>query len=234
MASSKYSDYVAVPEQVLALEAEGLAFCRPRLDHYDNPFDNFLSKVAETTNDRSSRITTGETVKAVMLFHNYPGTIGTVVIEIYHVYLDFGGHRIDFRYSPWMKEFHGCPNFWAGFGMAIAPVCDDCPEFGGEDSDGSEFIELVKNFGIVAEKASEIPKKKIGECPTCKGAEHSHDGNPFTPPTGSVQDTLFVCPECGQRWWQYNNYYHLWKAVDEEEFFAAKRNEEIAPYLDMQ
>ena len=71
-------------------------------------------------------------------------------------------------------------------------------------------------------------------CKTCEGARHSYDGNPFVPPNGSCNDLIFHCPDCGQYWWQFNTYYHLWKATDAEECAAAVRNEMMAPYLDMQ
>lgn len=238
MASSKDAGYVAIPKPILFLADQGIVSCRPPEYHYGNPFDDFLSKVSETTNDCSEGRRMCEKVKAVMLFHNYFDEIGTAVISIYYVYLDLAGHRIDFVHSDWMNKFHGCPNFWAGFGMAIARVKEDCPECGEEDPHGLKFVELVQKFGIessyLAKQPQNVSPKKPGDCPTCKDAEHSYDGNPFVPPKGSVQQVTFICPDCGQRWWQFNTYFHLWKAVDRLEFAAVQRNEMLRPYLDMQ
>jgi hypothetical protein len=56
-------------------------------------------------------------------------------------------------------------------------------------------------------------------CSICSPAENSYNGKPFCPPTGSVNDRTFTC-SCGQRWWQYNDYYHLWSMVDDDETFS--------------
>lgn len=52
-------------------------------------------------------------------------------------------------------------------------------------------------------------------CSKCWDAENSYDGKPFIPPDGSVNDRTFAC-SCGQKLWQYNDYYHLWSAVDDD------------------
>ena len=226
MASSKDSDFVAVPQALFGLRKTHQVFFRFEISKYGNPFDNFISKIAETTNTPNNCGVTGKTVKAIMLFHNYFGEVGTVTIEIFHVYLDFAGCRIDFEKSKWMEQFHGCPNFWAGFGMAIAPVQDNCPEFGAEDPDGAKFMELVKIFGKTPE---------FTNCPTCSDVRNSCVVRHFIPPNGSVGQPLFVCPACGQCWWQYNHFYHLWEPIDEAAFtVVSKEDEEVLSFINMQ
>ena len=55
-------------------------------------------------------------------------------------------------------------------------------------------------------------------CSRCRDAEHSYSEKPFRPPGGSVHDRTFTC-SCGQRWWQYNDYYHLWSTVNDDATF---------------
>ena len=49
----------------------------------------------------------------------------------------------------------------------------------------------------------------------CPEIEHAFDGKPFVPPNGGVQDKTYTC-SCGQMWWQYNTYYHLWSKVNDQ------------------
>jgi len=56
-------------------------------------------------------------------------------------------------------------------------------------------------------------------CKICIPAEHSHSKKPFDPPRGTIFDETFTCV-CGQRWWQYNDYYHLWSMVNDEDTFS--------------
>lgn len=60
-------------------------------------------------------------------------------------------------------------------------------------------------------------------CERCRGALNSCDARPFVPPRGSVRDVLFICPQCGQHWWQDNVYYHLWRDVSPETYAGLRR-----------
>lgn len=53
-------------------------------------------------------------------------------------------------------------------------------------------------------------------CPICEKAQGSYDEKPFLPPRGTVHDGTFVCT-CGQRWWQYNDHFHLWSKIDSKD-----------------
>lgn len=56
-------------------------------------------------------------------------------------------------------------------------------------------------------------------CTKCSPAENSFTAKPFVPPSGDVYEETFTC-DCGQRWWQYNTYYHLWSMVDDSATFS--------------
>ena len=49
------------------------------------------------------------------------------------------------------------------------------------------------------------------DCQNCKSLRYSFDGRPAVPVGGSSITTFHICPYDGNRWWQYNTYYHLWK-----------------------
>jgi hypothetical protein len=51
------------------------------------------------------------------------------------------------------------------------------------------------------------------DCENCKRLRHSYDGAPAVPTGGSCNDELHVCPNDGNRWWQTNSHFHLWKQV---------------------
>lgn len=53
----------------------------------------------------------------------------------------------------------------------------------------------------------------VTDCENCKNLRHSFDKQPAVPINGSCNDESHVCPNDGNRWWQYNTYYHLWKQV---------------------
>jgi hypothetical protein len=51
-------------------------------------------------------------------------------------------------------------------------------------------------------------------CKDCENIANSYDGKPFIPPGGLTNET-YKCG-CGQRWWRYNDYYHLWSKIDDD------------------
>ena len=56
----------------------------------------------------------------------------------------------------------------------------------------------------------------MSDCPTCEKARSSCDTRPFCPPGGSVHQRFFTC-SCGQLWYQFNEFYHLWQRNSQEE-----------------
>ena len=54
-------------------------------------------------------------------------------------------------------------------------------------------------------------------CEKCKRIGESYDGKSFIPPGGSCNTIVHAC-SCGQKWWQYNGYYHLWRAVPDKTY----------------
>ena len=65
-------------------------------------------------------------------------------------------------------------------------------------------------------------------CKKCEKLGPSHSEKPVVSPGGKLDDILYTCPDCGQRWWQFNTSFHLWKATDEEEYKAVQKQYE--PY----
>jgi hypothetical protein len=62
-------------------------------------------------------------------------------------------------------------------------------------------------------------------CNNCKNLRHSHAEKPAVPIRGSCIDILHVCPNDGNRWWQFNTYFHPWKQVtDTKEWESLNRN----------
>jgi hypothetical protein len=62
-------------------------------------------------------------------------------------------------------------------------------------------------------------------CDTCSAADNSHQSEPFVPPNGLVDQVTFICPSCGQHWWQFDIFYHLWQAVSAKEYAMVQENE---------
>ncbi len=64
-------------------------------------------------------------------------------------------------------------------------------------------------------------------CDKCKHISRSYDGKPFVPPGGSCHEKVHMC-SCGQGWWQYNDYYHLWRAVPDVTYDAVRLGDDVA------
>jgi hypothetical protein len=67
----------------------------------------------------------------------------------------------------------------------------------------------------------------FGECSRCGHLEHSYDRNPGVPFNGTVNDLIHLCLLCGRRWWQFNDYFHLWKHVTSEAEWDGLRRQAI-------
>lgn len=57
-------------------------------------------------------------------------------------------------------------------------------------------------------------------CVDCNRYEHG-DSAPRT------DELAYVCPNCGRRWWQFNDFYHLWKHVTDKDEWAEIRRQWI-------
>lgn len=68
---------------------------------------------------------------------------------------------------------------------------------------------------INEEKAKEDLAKTAcsPDCENCKKLRHSYDRNPAVPQGGSCNDVYHICPNDGNRWWQFNAHFHLWEQV---------------------
>ena len=65
------------------------------------------------------------------------------------------------------------------------------------------------------------------ECDCSQIFGHSYSRKPAQPPGGDCFDLSYVCPDCNRRWWQYNDYYHLWKHVTNPQEWDAIRRQQI-------
>lgn len=63
-------------------------------------------------------------------------------------------------------------------------------------------------------------------CQNCKKLRHSYDRAPAVPIGGSCNDKLHVCPNDGNRWWQGNDYFHLWQQVTNDKEWEHLRKQE--------
>ncbi len=63
-------------------------------------------------------------------------------------------------------------------------------------------------------------------CEKCKHISESYDGKPFIPPGGSCNAKVHAC-FCGQKWWQYNDYYHLWRGVPNATYDAVRFGQDV-------
>jgi hypothetical protein len=63
------------------------------------------------------------------------------------------------------------------------------------------------------------------ECANCEALEHSFDQKPAVPRGGSCNDILHECPLDGQRWWQFNTHFHLWRKVRDDREWECLQND---------
>jgi len=56
----------------------------------------------------------------------------------------------------------------------------------------------------------------IEDCANCEQLEKSCSTRPAVPMGGTCNDTFHACPRCGRRWWQFNDYFHLWQEVADD------------------
>ena len=82
----------------------------------------------------------------------------------------------------------------------IIVICHDCSASGHAVTEEQALLDLAT-------------ARCAPYCFNCKALRHSHDRKPAVPVDGSVTDLIHVCPFDGNRWWQYNTHWHLWKHV---------------------
>jgi|GEM_PF-2139044 len=51
------------------------------------------------------------------------------------------------------------------------------------------------------------------DCENCNTLGNSFDEKPAVPHDGRINDILHTCPYDGNRWWQCNSHFRLWKQV---------------------
>lgn len=86
---------------------------------------------------------------------------------------------------------------------------------------------------LLRDPRMELPPEDIAwlvappACSYCQSFEHSYDEKPAVPIGGSCHDFSYVCRHCGRRWWQFNDYYHLWKHVTNHAEWDSIRRQQI-------
>jgi hypothetical protein len=79
---------------------------------------------------------------------------------------------------------------------------------------------------LLRDPGMELPPEEIPwednprSCSDCERFGHS-DSAPRT------DDLAYICPYCHRRWWQFNDYYHLWKHVTSREEWDEIRRQQI-------
>ena len=51
------------------------------------------------------------------------------------------------------------------------------------------------------------------ECKNCQSLRGSHSKAPAVPLDGDCNTLLHTCPNDGNKWWQSNDFFHLWQRV---------------------
>lgn len=93
-------------------------------------------------------------------------------------------------------------------------------EVAAEKDINGRFMVGCLDCGIYAH-ASDIPIAETHlaitacapNCANCKSLRDSYNRKPAVPKGGSCNDILHVCPNDGIKWWQSNDYFHLWQEV---------------------
>ncbi len=230
MASSKYPGDSAFPVPVMVVEAakkNAAIVCNLRPEQRVEQVDRYTpcdEWIAIMLSSFLHALVVQERKKIALLFQGY-NTIGTAIIDIKGTLWSEEGSvpRLDFDKSEEFKQIYGCPNFWSPFILGIAKVGEDTPVFCVEDVRGQKFIETVDIYGKVLVFCEPV-KDPGGPCDKCEYLERASQAAEW--PSGCKgNDTVFLCPNCGQHWWQYNTYLHLWRSATAEEVFALRQQE---------
>ncbi len=74
----------------------------------------------------------------------------------------------------------------------------------------------------------EIPwTDKWEKCNTCEPLSKSYSEKPGVPKGGHINDFSHTCKDCGRRWWQSNDHYHLWQHVKNPIEWESIRRQQI-------
>jgi hypothetical protein len=94
--------------------------------------------------------------------------------------------------------------------------CLDCEA----DSHAIDIPTAEKNLAEV---------KCAPDCENCKSLRHSYSKKPAVPIDGDCNTILHTCPNDGNRWWQTNGHFHLWKQVTDQEMWKILLRREANP-----
>jgi hypothetical protein len=105
-------------------------------------------------------------------------------------------------------------------------------EAAGKDINGREMVicydcEASAHARDIPTAESQLSQVKcVTNCQNCKNLRSSHTKKPAVPIGGDCNTMLHVCPNDGNRWWQSNDYFHLWQQVtDPKEWEILLRQE---------
>ena len=66
----------------------------------------------------------------------------------------------------------------------------------------------------------------LPDCWCTETIGHSCSIRPAVPPGGGVNDLFYEC-DCGRRWLQFNDHFHLWKEVKSDEEWSSWQGEAL-------
>ncbi|MDD5068145.1 MAG: hypothetical protein PHS53_02980 [Candidatus Pacebacteria bacterium] len=231
MGSSKDpQDEVSVPAKVVTFAKENVAVCcnfpvqqrvppPTRIECWSSTvqIDTLIWAFLRTVDPE----TTGKPARIALLLRGYGTEVGTVVADLTHIlFCQCDVPRLDFVHPPEMAKINGCSNFWGPFILALAKVKDDTKLFGTEDKEGEKFIDVVRESGVDLGV-----RFASGPCKRCKSLSGDSRGKRELPSGCGVDDKTWVCPFCGQHWWQFNDHHQMWKATTLEEVLVVRRQE---------
>lgn len=61
-------------------------------------------------------------------------------------------------------------------------------------------------------------------CENCDSLRDSNERRPAVPANGSCNDVLHTCPTDGNRWFQFNTHFHLWKQITSDREWSDLKN----------
>ncbi len=68
------------------------------------------------------------------------------------------------------------------------------------------------------------------DCSNCNGLRHSCDKRPAVPIGGTCNTILHTCPKDGNKWWQFNSFFHLWQQVTRPREWEILLQEQRTPW----
>ncbi len=157
MASSKLPlEWISVPDNLIGLSTKfEKLHCNLRPDQRRSAEDTEELRHSTTYFDglfiqlrlrKFLRSLEGQTLRLAIHFQGYSKSsgVGTMVVVATPREISDEYFRLDFERNARIDSIYGCPNFWAGFILALCPVSDKTEIGAAGDLDAKFFIRLVE------------------------------------------------------------------------------------------